>query len=295
MVSITQNFHVLLVDDSRSSRIYTQGILNNSGIEKVWHADDGQQALSILQENPNRVSCIISDFNMPIMHGLTMVKHIRTGQNNICRDIPIMMLTGYSDRNLLGIAIALDVNAFIVKPPRKDTFGTRIRKMMQMHKSHESWLKPVESYLWIDTDTNIQSLLNKPQVKELSNTIGNVNQNPGNTERSVRITNVIDNLHRKQEIERKCQIANEANSSSSANDDPASEARNSNDSNLKCVRLKEVPINAILAQDIISKNQIPLLRKNVTLTADLIERLKDLKFLDESVDPVWIYKSKQIQ
>jgi two-component system chemotaxis response regulator CheY len=305
-----EDYHVLVIDDSSSSRILTQGLLKIGGINDVKHAENGQQALSILQDKSNHINCIISDFNMPVMHGLTMVKKIRVGYNHIRRDIPIMLLTGFNDHNLIGIAIALDVNAFIVKPPQIDTFSRRFKTMMEVQNKYESWLKPVDSYIGIDTDTSIQSLLQRPKITESSNINDEIDPSkdeidPSKDEKeqskdekndqaipSDRIKKAIRDHHRKQDLVQRNKPKSDS-SSSLIIDDPIPKDPYLKKTKTRNVTIEKVPINSILAEDIVNKNQVILLRKHVKLTADMIERLKDLTLLDQPVKRVLIYPPKE--
>ena len=136
---------VLLVDDENFSRATVARMLRGLGCVDVLFAADGAEALQILSTGHQVIDVIISDFNMPVVHGLQFLRAVRTGTNKIRRGTPFAMLTGYSDKRLVDLALALDVNAFLVKPVSKDGLAKRMAKLLAQVKS-DRWLKESGSY-----------------------------------------------------------------------------------------------------------------------------------------------------
>ena len=91
---------------------------------------------------PGRLGCLVTDFNMPYYNGLEILKLIRTGKTAMHRRFPVIMLTGFSEIDVMGTALALDVSGFVVKPVSKDGL---VKKIHQSLKS-EWKLKSVEHY-----------------------------------------------------------------------------------------------------------------------------------------------------
>ena len=110
-----------------TSRSAVRWLLKDLGNPDVFQAGDGREALRLIA---NGVDFVISDFNMPELHGLQLLKAVRTGQHGITRATPFTLLTGYSDKSLVDVALALDVNAFLVKPVSKGAFSTRIPRYL---------------------------------------------------------------------------------------------------------------------------------------------------------------------
>ena len=114
------------------------------GDPEVHQAENGTEALEVLQsEGP--IDFVLSDFKMPGFNGLQLLKAIRTGQTAARRETPFAMLTGYSDRHLVDMALALDVNAFLAKPISKKTLAARLNKMLSRDEA-ETPVKPAEVY-----------------------------------------------------------------------------------------------------------------------------------------------------
>jgi CheY-like chemotaxis protein len=126
--SLGSSDHVLVVDDEQFSRQIVARFLRELGNPEVHAARDGSEALAILATVPIRI--VISDFNMPGRNGLDLLKAIRTSPGIIRHDLPVVMLTGLSDRALVGAAVALDVDSFVVKPVSKATLASRIERAL---------------------------------------------------------------------------------------------------------------------------------------------------------------------
>ncbi len=143
---------ILLVDDVVFARATVKKILSSFERPRVIEAVHGEEAMEILNGTGSPVSMIVSDFNMPKKNGLELLQAIRCGETNYPRDFPIAMLTGYSDEHLVDMALALDVNAFLIKPISRDTMGIRLGKMIDM-MADTGWLKTVDEYAAIEIAT----------------------------------------------------------------------------------------------------------------------------------------------
>lgn len=142
---------ILLVDDVPFARATVGRILQGLGEPTVFEASDGYEAMSIIEASPEDVSMVIADFNMPRMNGLQLLKAIRLGEAGFRRDLPVALLTGYSERHLVDTAARLDVNAFLIKPVSRDALGRRLRKVIDLSVDG-SWLKAPEAYRNVRVD-----------------------------------------------------------------------------------------------------------------------------------------------
>ncbi|GLX79886.1 response regulator [Thalassotalea insulae] len=103
---------VLLVDDSRLARNHIRRVLNNLGLLKVTEAEDGQQAINILNEQ--MFDLIVTDFNMPELDGRELTKYVR--QQSQQSHLPILMVTSESNDTHLANIEQDGVNALCDKP-----------------------------------------------------------------------------------------------------------------------------------------------------------------------------------
>ncbi|WP_445193069.1 response regulator [Sphingomonas sp. Tas61C01] len=103
---------VMVVDDQASMRAMIRRSLQDLGFRDVRDKGAATEALASIKSD--RVHLIISDFNMPEMDGLELLKAVR--EDPVIGKTVFIMLTGSSDRDLVQKAAALGVNNYLVKP-----------------------------------------------------------------------------------------------------------------------------------------------------------------------------------
>ncbi len=104
---------LLVVDDSSTMRRIIKNTLSRLGYEDVLEGEDGLQGWTVLNENPD-VGMLITDWNMPEMNGLELVKKVR-GDTRFS-DLPIIMVTTEGGKAEVITALKAGVNNYIVKP-----------------------------------------------------------------------------------------------------------------------------------------------------------------------------------
>ncbi|NIA19695.1 MAG: response regulator, partial [Xanthomonadaceae bacterium] len=83
------NMKILIVDDFSTMRRIIKNILRQLGFTNVQEADDGATAWPKIQSEP--FDLIVTDWNMPKMSGLELLKAIRSDEN--LKDLPVLMVT----------------------------------------------------------------------------------------------------------------------------------------------------------------------------------------------------------
>lgn len=111
-MSIKDHLKVLIVDDHRTSRMLIRDALEQLGIKHIVFAVDGEEALRTMMTAPCHI--IISDFNMPKLDGIQLLKAIRA--YGPTKKTPFIILTGKGDRELVQQAAQCGVNNFLAKP-----------------------------------------------------------------------------------------------------------------------------------------------------------------------------------
>ncbi|MGQ0646679.1 MAG: response regulator [Gemmatimonadaceae bacterium] len=101
----------LVVDDSTTMREMVSFSLKEAGFHTLT-AGDGQQALDVLQGK--NVDLIISDLNMPVMDGLTFIRHARSRED--LKGVPILVLTTESQPHMKQQGKAAGATGWLVKP-----------------------------------------------------------------------------------------------------------------------------------------------------------------------------------
>ncbi|HMA52238.1 MAG TPA: response regulator [Magnetospirillaceae bacterium] len=144
---------VLIADDDDFSRKIVSGMIEKLGCADPVLVGDGEMAeLAFRERGPFDVA--ILDFRMPGRNGLEILKSIRVGGGAAPREQRLMMLTGSGDYGLLGVAMALDVDAFVVKPI---TFQQMAERLGGIFKQWGD-LKTSSKYEEVDIDSVIKRL-----------------------------------------------------------------------------------------------------------------------------------------
>lgn len=113
----------LLVDDSGTMRKIQRRTLEKLGFCDVLEAEDGEQALEVIAHRPPDV--VLTDWNMPKMNGLELVKAIR--QSN--RSMPILMVTTEAQKSRVLEAISAGINDYLIKPFTPESLAAKIRRI----------------------------------------------------------------------------------------------------------------------------------------------------------------------
>ena len=120
-----QNMQIMSVDDFSTMRRIIKTLLKQLGYTNVVEADDGSTAWEMLQQN--KVDFIISDWNMPKMTGLELLKKVRQDDN--LKDIPFLMVTAEAEKENVIKAVQAGVNNYVVKPFTADILKEKIEKI----------------------------------------------------------------------------------------------------------------------------------------------------------------------
>ncbi|MBV5321119.1 MAG: response regulator [Sulfuricurvum sp.] len=103
----------LVVDDSSTMRRIIKNTLVRLGYETILEGEDGLQGWETLHINPD-TKMLITDWNMPEMNGLELVKKVRADSR--FTDLPIIMVTTEGGKTEVITALKAGVNNYIVKP-----------------------------------------------------------------------------------------------------------------------------------------------------------------------------------
>lgn len=111
-MSLRKSLKVMVVDDMSTSRgILTQS-LDALGIDNYQVENGGQSALTKLIANP--VHLVLSDYNMPDMDGLHLLKALR--ENRSTSRIGFILVTGKPTADVISVGKRLAMNNFLKKP-----------------------------------------------------------------------------------------------------------------------------------------------------------------------------------
>ncbi len=122
-----QKMKILVVDDFPTMRRIVRNLLKELGYLNVDEADDGSTALTKLRNE--KFDFIISDWNMPKMTGLDLLKAVREDSN--LKDIPFLMVTAEAQKENVVLAVQAGVNNYVVKPFTAVTLKEKMDKIIE--------------------------------------------------------------------------------------------------------------------------------------------------------------------
>ncbi|AFN75351.1 Chemotaxis CheY-like receiver protein [Melioribacter roseus P3M-2] len=117
----------LVVDDSVTMRRIVANSLKSIGYENFVEASDGKEALTKLNSD-DTINFVITDWNMPEVSGLELVKAIRSDEKK--QSIPILMVTTRGLKEDILEALQAKVNNYIVKPFTPQILREKIEQIL---------------------------------------------------------------------------------------------------------------------------------------------------------------------
>ncbi len=118
---------ILVVDDFSTMRRIVKNLLKQLGFVNIEEAEDGAQAYTKLKNGG--FGFIVSDWNMPNLDGLGLVKKVRSDDE--LKDLPILMVTAEAEKDKVVTAIQAGVNNYIVKPFTGDVLKEKMDKILE--------------------------------------------------------------------------------------------------------------------------------------------------------------------
>ncbi|MFT4089878.1 MAG: response regulator [Asticcacaulis sp.] len=105
---------ILLIEDNQHMRSIVTAILKGSGIRDIRDARDGAEGLDVLRQYPADIALV--DFNMFPIDGVEFTRMLRNASDSSNPYLPVIMITGHSERSRVVEARDAGVNEFVVKP-----------------------------------------------------------------------------------------------------------------------------------------------------------------------------------
>lgn len=112
----------LVVDDQQTIRSLVRSGLQELGFKAIYEAPDGEEGLRQMLTRP--INLVISDFNMPKLDGLGLLRAVRS--HPPIQKVAFIMLTGRADKELVQRAVQFGVNNYLVKPFTVQTLREKI-------------------------------------------------------------------------------------------------------------------------------------------------------------------------
>jgi len=121
--------NVLLVEDNPHMRRLLRQILNAYGIKEIVEAEDGATAFE--RSKQKKADVVIVDWMMDRLNGIEFTRMVRTDEDSPDRFVPIIMLTGYTEKARVFEARDAGVTEFMAKPVSAQSLYDRIASVIE--------------------------------------------------------------------------------------------------------------------------------------------------------------------
>jgi DNA-binding response OmpR family regulator len=129
---------VLILDDMENM---TKSIRNMLKILKYGRAyslfNDGEYALKAMKEQ--HFDMAIMDWNMPRMKGIEVLEYLRNDKKY--RDMPVIMITAESNKEIVAEAAESDIDAYLLKPLTVKALEDKVRTVIERHNNPPEFMK----------------------------------------------------------------------------------------------------------------------------------------------------------
>jgi two-component system chemotaxis response regulator CheY len=122
-----KDMKILVVDDFTTMRKVVRNLLKQGGYENVVEAEDGQAAMRMIKAQ--KIDFIISDWNMPNMTGIELLKAVRADAE--VSATPFLMVTAEALQDNVIAAVKAGVSNYIVKPFTAEVLSEKIAKIVE--------------------------------------------------------------------------------------------------------------------------------------------------------------------
>ncbi len=121
------SIRVLVVDDFATMRRILKNILKQLDFKNLVEADDGTTAWEVLEEQS--IDLIISDWNMPKMSGIDLLKKVRASDKY--KKTPFLMVTAEAQKQNVLEAVQAGVSNYVVKPFTAEAIFEKLDKILK--------------------------------------------------------------------------------------------------------------------------------------------------------------------
>jgi two-component system, chemotaxis family, chemotaxis protein CheY len=124
-----ENLKALIVEDNGHMRTLLRELMHSVGIREISEAPNGETALRVMSER--KCDLILSDMAMAPMDGIAFTRHLRTSETSPNRFVPIIMVTGHTEKHRVEAARDAGVTEFLAKPITPHNLYSRITEIVE--------------------------------------------------------------------------------------------------------------------------------------------------------------------
>jgi len=142
MKNILKAFTILYAEDDKAVQSLVVEYLSRY-FREVHVANDGKEALELYKNI--KVDVLLLDIDMPQLDGLSFAKIVRESN----KEIPIVMITAFTDTDKLLRATELNLSKYLVKPVEPKAFREVLEKIAELlHLSSKGYFELKENFSW---------------------------------------------------------------------------------------------------------------------------------------------------
>lgn len=120
---------ILVVDDFPTMRRIVKTLLKQNGFHNTMEADNGIHAFQLI-ESENDFELVVSDWNMPEMTGLELLKKVRSDAR--FKHLPFLMVTAEAEKENIIEAVKAGVSNYVVKPFTGQILKEKLEKVFSL-------------------------------------------------------------------------------------------------------------------------------------------------------------------
>jgi two-component system, chemotaxis family, chemotaxis protein CheY len=128
-----ERIKVLVVEDKQHMRTLLRALLQALGVREIEEASHGLAALEILKKT--RYDIILSDLSMEPMNGLEFTRRVRALEPEMNPTVPVIMISGHTERQHVEAARDAGVSEFLVKPVTMQNLTARVTQVLERPRS----------------------------------------------------------------------------------------------------------------------------------------------------------------
>lgn len=120
---------ILIVDDIQPARETIRNILRVLGHKKLLEAANGQEAVDLLLEHKDQIQLVISDWKMPVMNGLELLRFIR--QHPELKNLLFIFTTSKGEKEDIAVAAEEGVQGYLIKPVTIENLSKKLKQFQE--------------------------------------------------------------------------------------------------------------------------------------------------------------------
>ncbi|CAN5895244.1 response regulator [soil metagenome] len=125
---------ILVVDDNHHMRMMLSEILRAVGLQNIYEAGDGAEALQQMRAHP--IDIVLTDLAMEPLDGIDFVRLLRNSPDSPNPMIPVIMITGHSTMRRISEARDVGINEFLAKPLTTRGVLDRLQKVIDHPRAY---------------------------------------------------------------------------------------------------------------------------------------------------------------